>query len=167
MNRSNLWRLLAAFLVLVPGAATALTSDRDQPISIEANTVDIDDRNDISTYSGDVQVKQGTMRLFADTVVLYGLREPSRITAEGSPVRFWQRPDDQNEDVRGEAMRLEYIIADDKLFLYEKAMIWQGENSFGSDRIEYDVNRELVRAGDREDRGKRVTVVIQPRKSDE
>ena len=167
MFRSSSWRVVLAVLVLAPGVTAALTSDRDQPISIEADTVDIDDRNDISVYQGDVRVTQGTMRLLADTVTLYGLREPSRITAEGAPVRFWQRPDDQDEDVRGEALRLEYNIIDEKLFLFEKAKIWQGENTFGSERIEYDVTRELVRAGDRQDRRKRVTVVIQPRKSDE
>ena len=167
MYRISPWRVLLAVLVLAPGVTAALTSDRDQPISIEADTVDIDDRNDISVYQGDVRVTQGTMRLLADTVTLYGLREPSRITAEGAPVRFWQRPDDQDEDVRGEALRLEYNIIDEKLFLFEKAKIWQGDNTFGSNQIEYDVKRELVRAGDRQDRRKRVTVVIQPRKSDE
>ena len=167
MNATERLRPYLLCLLLLPGTAAALSTDRDQPISIEADTVDIDDRNDISVYRGDVRVMQGTMRLFADTLTLYGLREPAKIVAEGAPVRFLQRPDEQDKDIRGEALRLEYLIPDDKLFLYDNAKIWQGDNTFASHRIEYDVNRELVRAGDREARGQRVKVLIQPRKSED
>lgn len=166
MNPARLFWML--WLLALPlGQPSALEADRDQPINIEADTVDIDERNDTSVYRGDVVVTQGSMTLRADVVTLDGLRDPSKITAEGQPVKFRQLPDGDGEEVRGEAQRLEYLVPDDKLFLFDQAKIWQGENSFGSDRIEYDVERELVRAGDRNDRGKRVKVIIQPRKDEE
>lgn len=167
MNRIKGWPGYLAWLLLCPAIVAALSPDRDQPIAIEANAVDIDERNDISIYSGDVRVTQGGMQLFADTLTLYGLREPNKIAAEGAPVRFQQHREDREQDVHGEAKRVEYHIPDEKLYLYDDARIWQGENSFGSDRIEYDVERELVRAGDRNDRAKRVKVLILPRQSDE
>ncbi len=163
---------LGAFLciLMMPGLAAALSTDRDQPIYIESDTADIDDSKDTSIYRGEVRLTQGTIHLSADELTIYGLRDPEKIVAVGEPVRFRQRPDNKDEDVHGEALRVEYITADDKVYLFEKAKLSFEDNTFASHRIEYDVNKSLVQAGESAPEGERasgserVKVRIQPKK---
>ena len=83
------WRnlLLAVVLCLGPGAAWALSSDKDQPVLVEADSADIDDAKNMSVYSGNVEIQQGSLRILADKVTVYHEeRKPQRIVAEGQPV---------------------------------------------------------------------------------
>lgn len=163
MNLRNLI-LCWAWVWLTPSVATALSSDRDQPIHIEADSVTIDDRSGLSTYQGNVELRQGSMHLSAQRITVFGLRSPTKIVAEGDPVRFRQRPDGKGQDARGEASRLEYLTDQNKLMLLGKAKLSQGDNVFQSHRIEYDVSRARVRAGEKSPGSERVRVTLQPSK---
>ena len=54
---------LLALLPLAP--AYALSTDKDQPIHVEANSVEIDDRKGISIYQGDGDDKHGSINMTA------------------------------------------------------------------------------------------------------
>ena len=51
-------------------AAFALESDRNQPIQIEADQGSLDQKNQNTTFSGNVIVKQGSMYIQAGTVAV-------------------------------------------------------------------------------------------------
>ena len=57
-HRASQHWLLFALLLLVPTLALALESDKDQPIQIEADSVDIDEGKNTSTYKGNVELTQ-------------------------------------------------------------------------------------------------------------
>lgn len=50
---------------------TGLQLRGDQPIAIESNQLDIDDRNTVATFSGNVSVKQGEVQLSAGKLIVY------------------------------------------------------------------------------------------------
>ena len=128
---------LALTLMLTSGIAWALESDRDQPIQLAADYADIDESKGISVYKGDVDLRQGTMRLQADVVTVYHVdRKPNRMVAEGGPVKFQQQSEDGA--VRGEARRAEYEVNTENLVLIGNALVVQGQDSMRSDRIVYD-----------------------------
>jgi lipopolysaccharide export system protein LptA len=125
---------------------SALESDRDQPIELTADSVDIDEGKGISIYRGDVDLRQGTIRVLADVITVHlESRRPSKIVAEGRPVKFRQQS--ENGPVRGEALRVEYAIDSEDLVLIGDAVLVQNNDSMRSDRITYDRERAVVKAG--------------------
>ncbi len=140
-----------------------LESDSKQPIYIEANSVTFDDKKGESIYIGDVRVVQGSMQLYADHLVVYSIdRKTDKIIATGNPLRFQQTPVEGKSDIHGESLRAEYYAADNRLILLQQALIWQGDNTYASERIEYDHNNDIVRAGQKSSGAKRVHVRLQP-----
>lgn len=159
---------LALLGMLAPLAAQALSSDRDQPINIEADSADIDDKQGVSVYQGNVVMTQGSMRLSGDVVTVYSPnRELQKAVAEGAPARFKQRPDNKDEDMRAQAQRMEYYADSGKLILLEGAHVWQEKDEFSGNRIEYDTRRDVVTARKAASGKERVQITIQPKKKAE
>ena len=153
---------LLALLPLAP--AYALSTDKDQPIHVEANSVEIDDRKGISIYQGDVDVKQGSIHMTADKVTVYQTdRRTDLIKAVGRPVRFQQRTD-KDQTVKGRAREVEYRVGGEELVLTGDARLSQGEDNFSSDRIIYDRKNARVKAGASAKGSERVRITITPGK---
>ncbi|MDL2424869.1 lipopolysaccharide transport periplasmic protein LptA, partial [Pseudomonas sp. BAgro211] len=51
-------------------AAWALPTDREQPIRVQADSAELDDKQGVAVYRGDVVVTQGSMKLTGNTVTL-------------------------------------------------------------------------------------------------
>ena len=144
-SRCTALALLAPFLLLC-GTVAALESDRNQPIELAADSVDIDEGKGMSVYRGDVDLRQGTMRLRADVVTVHQRdRKPAKIVAEGRPVKFEQQS--KKGPVKGRAHRVEYQVDSENLTLAGDAVLIQGKDSMRSDRIVYDRVRAVVKAG--------------------
>jgi lipopolysaccharide export system protein LptA len=156
-----------ALFVLAIGTGSeqsrALSSDKDQPIELEADGVELDEGRGVSVYRGNVVLNQGTMRLNADrlTVTHTGTR-PTKIVAEGRPVRFRQLPDDSKEFVYGRAQRAEYSVDSEELVLIGDARLEQGKDSFQSDRIVYNRIKSRIKAGAAAEGKERVKITITP-----
>lgn len=160
-----------ALALLLPAYGWALSSDRDQPMRIEADRLDIDDAKGVSVYRGNVIVRQGTLELRADELRAYraagGRRTLERIVANGKPATFKQRPDGAQEDIHGSATQLEYHLAAERLILQGTAHLQQAGDEFSSNRIEYEVGIQQVKAAQGAGGEERVQVTIQPRRSGE
>lgn len=180
MSRRSIDLLLLALLCLpgqlcLPGLASALESDRQQPIRIQADRVELDNRRGISSYTGHVAVDQGSLHVEADRLVVYRQGEAlARIEADGEPVRFRQRPDNATEDIAGSARHIEYRAADNLIVLQGAASVQKGGDHFSGERIEYDTRHAVVNASGKgtpesangTDTGSgdgRVHAIIQPR----
>jgi lipopolysaccharide export system protein LptA len=143
----------------------ALSSDKQKPVEVEADSFNLDDSKKITVYSGNVIITQGSMEIMADKVTIYGARGTTdKVIAIGKPVKFKQQPDGNQALTRGEAKRFEYLVSKDTLILVDKATLWQGGNTFSSDRIVYDSKRSIVKAGDKKSGSKRVKIILQPAK---
>ncbi|RMD68567.1 MAG: lipopolysaccharide transport periplasmic protein LptA [Gammaproteobacteria bacterium] len=152
-------RYLSLLLFLLPLVSHG--GDRDQPIHVEADRVEIDDKRGLSVYTGHVKVTQGRIVLEAAKVTLYHPhRRLQRVVAEGNPARYRQ-PLGKGE-LRAEAKRIDYRMKEQKLVLTGGARLWQQGNTFASELIEYDLARDIVHArGGKPGKG-RVEVTIQP-----
>ena len=134
--------------LLASVAASALSTDKEQPIEIEADFAEIDDRAGVAIYKGDVVATQGSIRLTGDTLTIRFTDddELNEVLLEGEPARFRQRPDDRDVDTIGEARRIEYHSLDESLLLIENAKVTQGGKLFLGHRIDYDTKRNVLRA---------------------
>lgn len=153
-------RLSLLVLMLLCAPLQALESDRSQPIELTADSVDIDEGKGLSIYRGDVDLRQGSMRVLADVVTVHQKeRKPSQIVAEGRPVKFRQQSEEG--PVRGEARRVEYAVGSENLVLIGDAVLMQNNDTMRSDRIVYDRVKSVVKAGAAAQGKQRVRISIE------
>jgi len=104
------------------------------------------------------------MRILADEVLVHHRpnRQPEKIIAIGKPARYRQMLDDDPQEVRGRALRMEYEANTEELTLIDEAVLTRGEDRFASDRIVYNRNTERVTAGTSAQGRERVRIRIEP-----
>ena len=140
----------AAVLLWLVGFATAsaLTTDSEQPIQVEADFVELDEGTGITVYKGNVIVTQGSIRMTGDqlTVNFTDDQELKDAYLEGRPAYFKQRPDNKDYDTEGEARQIEYHARESLLYLIEAAKLTQGPKLFSGHRITYDTERSILTA---------------------
>lgn len=152
--------LLAA--LLAAASAQALKEDEEQPLYLEADSAELDDKRSLSVYTGNVFFRQGSLEIRADQVTVHHFpdRRPERIIAVGQPAKYRQEVEGEEEEVRGEALRMEYETASDEITFIDEAVLIQGEDTFRSDRIVYDRAAAVVKAGALVEGRERVKIFI-------
>lgn len=161
MYRVNL--PFALVLSFISPSLLALQSDRDQPINLQADRVEINEKQATSLYQGHVHLQQGSLKILADEVnVQMKAGHIDVIIIRGSPASFEQRPDRQDEVVRSHADYMEYYAAQERLLLKTNAEVMQGKNLFRGDHIEYDTRNSVVKAHKDPGSDSRVHAIIQP-----
>jgi len=137
--------LLSLLLSGFSGQVKAEAADRDKPIDLEADSVKVDDSKQISTYSGNVILTQGTLIIRADKLIV---REDQggfqHSTSLGNPTTFKQKMEGKNAYMEGSAQRIEYDGRMDKVQLFTKAWVKRGEDIVHGDYIMYDANAEYA-----------------------
>lgn len=161
--------LLGAWLCLAPGLSTALESDSNQPINIEADAATYNEAKGETIYTGNVHTTQGSLDVIADKMIVYQKSgKTEKIVAFGKPAKLKQTPEPGKPDWHGLGQRAEYFPDTGILVLYDNALAWQGEKAdtsdrVASDRIEYDSRNSVMKAGTPSaGGGRRVHVTLQP-----
>jgi len=154
----------ALLLVLTSFSSYDLESDSEQPITIDSNTATYDDVAATSTYTGNVISIQGSIQVNSDKLVVY-LKdgEAEKLVFTGKRAKFKQTPSEGGEDITGEALTGEYYPKKNLLILINEATVWQGNGTYSSNYIEYDIKTSLVKAGEKSSDSKRVHVILKPK----
>jgi len=157
-------RLLFLLLVLLHSQSLmALQSDKSSPILIEADQVDMSDKSGISTYTGNVKLTQGSIRISADNIIVFTTNNKlQRLIATGSPATFKQKPDEKSNDVEARAFHVEYSTNTGVLTLQQDALLQQGSNLFSGHKIEYDTLNDIMSARSEKNKKQRIQAIIQP-----
>jgi lipopolysaccharide export system protein LptA len=157
-------RLPALLLVCLPALAHGLASDRDQPITIEADSASFKGKEGISIYQGNVYLNQGTLKLHGDTMTVYTRDDHiEKAVLTGNPATSVQRPDGQDVDQHAEARRMEYQADAGLMILTGAARVWQSDGKeLRSEKIIYDITRNTANAGSSTG-SDRVHITLQPK----
>ena len=160
--------LFLILLATLPGAALALSTDRDQPVHIEADRGELDDVKGVTIYEGRVVVTQGSIKITGDRVVLHydDQRDISRAEAVGKPATYQQLSDGESEPLKARALRMDYQVKDGVIDLYDDASVVQTGNSLFGSRITYDTVNERVKASRSGSGEDRVRVILTPKAKD-
>lgn len=164
-----------AFAIGLAGLASlpalAEKADRDKPVNIEADRVDLDDAKKEATFEGNVTLSQGTLQIKADRIIVkqdasgfqYGI-------AFGKPAYFRQKREGFEEYIEGYGERLEYDGKLDKMQMFTQARIQRGGDEVRGDYISYNAVTEFFQvigggksAGTAGNPQGRVRAVIQPK----
>ncbi len=156
--------VLLLTLLVVDSNVYALNSDRTEPIKISADTVDVNQKNGVTRYAGNVKLIQGTLHINADEIVVrYRAGNIETVSATGAPVTLRQRLDRQNENIFASAARLQYHALKNEVDLFDQVAVRRGGDELHSEVAHYDIEKEEVSARG-ENTQTRVYTILQPTK---
>lgn len=153
---------LAGVLLATSSMALALTGDTDKPIHIESDQQSLDMQGNVVTFTGNVVVTQGTIKINADKVVVTrpgGEEGKEIIDGFGKPATFYQMQDN-GKPVKGHGEKMRYELQKDFVTLTGNAYLEQLDSNITGDKITYLVKEQKMQATS--EKGNRVTTVLVP-----
>ncbi|MBA1271933.1 lipopolysaccharide transport periplasmic protein LptA [Stutzerimonas azotifigens] len=152
----------------------ALPEDRNQPIRVQADSAELDDRQGVAVYRGDVVITQGSMKITGNTVTITQNQngDVEVFTAVGRPAYYEQKPAADKQIVQAYGLTIQYFASNERIVLLDQARVVQEGNTFEGEKIVYDTQRQIVNAGrasgaEVSTPRPRVDMVIQPRKREQ
>lgn len=140
--------LCAAALMLCAPACLAERADRDKPMHLEADQVLIDDAQQISTFTGNVRMTQGTMLIRGDKIVVVQDAEGFKHgTAYGRTASFRQKREGLDEYVEGYGERIEYDTRAETVDFYIQARLKRELDEVRGEHITYSAKTEIFQVG--------------------
>jgi len=135
---------LFALMMLVASATQA--HKLAQPLSVRADTIQLDQRTGLSLYQGHVRLVQDGLTIHAKEVRVHSLHgQVLTITAKGSPVRMTDRKTG-GLPLFGQARELRFEAAPDEVTLTGGVVFRQGPNILHGHIIHYHVRSEQITA---------------------
>lgn len=161
-------RLTLALLISLSTQLHALPDDEFQQIKIQADGFVQDEKQQLTTYQGNVIIEQGSLRIEANTIIIKNGKDQSveNMIAHGKPARFQQQPSQDKGIVFAEANKIEYNTGGGKIELTGNARLNQDESKVSSEYIVYLTNEQVFKAKQLDSTVKpsRVEVIIPARK---
>lgn len=136
-------------LALASSSAWALPTDREQPIRVQADSAELDDKQGVAVYRGDVVITQGTLKITGDTVTITQDKngDIEVFTSVGKPAYYEQKPSADKQIVKAYGLTIQYFAANERIVLIDQAKVIQEGNTFEGEKIVYDTQRQIVNAG--------------------
>ena len=148
--------------LLFSTSSWALSTDTEQPIHINSNSQSFDMQSNQVTFLGNVTLKQGSINIFADKLVVtrpQGEEGREILEAYGSPARFSQLTDD-GKTLEGRSNKLRYELEKEYLKMTNNAELTQDDSVIKGKEITYNMQtQKLIADGGKNDR---VTTILQP-----
>ena len=160
--KTKIRALLIVPLLGLAGGGLALEEDRRQPIQIESDRAERDEKAGTTIYMGNVELVQGSLKMLADRLEIYTLKgnQLERVVAYGKPAYVEQKPEPDKAVVKARGEIIRYFVAEERIQLEKNASIDQEGAMVKSNIIDYFIKDEIVKASGSEER---VKVVIPPR----
>ena len=157
-------KLLILLMVFVTSLVLALPEDTKEPIEIEAQTVAVDETTGFNEFSGDAEVRQGSLLLLAELIQVQTKNEKViSMLAKGSlekPAKYIQNQENQARFVEATATLITYDVDEGMILLVGNAHLIQGFDSFSGDKLSYDIDNNRVIVKGSEDGTERVKFKI-------
>src|SRR3989338_4838179 len=141
--------LLSLSAAFTSAGTWALPTDREQPIRVQADSAELDDKQGVAVYRGDVVITQGTLKITGETVTITQDKngEIEVFTSVGKPAYYEQKPSADKQIVKAYGLTIQYFAANERIVLIDQAKVIQEGNTFEGEKIVYDTQRQIVNAG--------------------
>jgi lipopolysaccharide export system protein LptA len=152
-------------LIIVSRSAFALEDDKNQPVSVQADSVSIDNKEGKSQYEGNVSVQNGSTHLTAAKAVVYTTKENSikEAIAYGAgkvQAHYSTITDPKKPELNAYADTIQIFPDKHIVYLIGNAKVSQGDDFYQAPRIEY--NSETQHVFSPQSAHGRTTIVIHP-----
>lgn len=154
--------LIIGTLLAISVPAMALKDDTQQPIVVNSEKQSLDLEKNVTTFTQNVVIKQGSIDIRADKVIVTRPGGDSKkivIEAFGNPVTFYQLQDD-GKPIKGRGEKMTYEMDKELMTLTGKAYLEQLDSNITGDKITYLVPTQQMEAFS--GKGKQVTTVLLP-----
>jgi len=149
--------------LLISFSAWAEKADREQPLHIESDRLNVDDARRVSTFEGKVLLTQGTLRFTADKLVVTEDAAGHQFcVATGHTATFRQKREGADEYVEGYGERIEYNTANEAVDFYTNARVKRNLDEVRGNHITYSTLTEVFKVTSTPESG-RVHATIQPK----
>lgn len=157
--------LIFGVILACSGSVQALSSDSDEAIEVEADSLEIREEDNISVYTGNVKLTQGSMSITSDRLIIHfnADNELTLMEMSGSPARFRQI-DNNDQEMRGQARQINYVETDDTLELIEDARFDRAGDTIEGNLIRINTETNSIQAGS-SDSDQRVKMLIKPKQT--
>lgn len=169
-NRLLLTALLSpAFLLLWAPSSFAERADHDMPIKLEADQVLIDDAQQVSTFTGNVRLSQGSLLIRGDKIVVMQDKNGFKhATAYGKTANFRQKREGLDGYVEGYGERIDYDTQAETFDIRIQARLNRDQDEVRGEHITYNAKTETFQvSGSSASSGdappQRVRAVLQPK----
>lgn len=164
--------------LLAGTAAHAEKADSTKPTNVEANKMEYDDVKQLNTFTGNVILTRGTIRMTSARMIVRqdpeGYQFVTMYAPAGGLATFRQKRDGGNDQwIEGKAERIEYDDKTEIMKLFVRAEMRRLENGKSTDEVQgeyisYDTRAEFFTVhntsdGSSKEGGSRIKAVIQPR----
>ena len=138
---------LALALLAATGGAGARSSDRNQPMDIEAARSDCGlGENATCTFTGNATITQGTLRIVAEkAVVVQVAGKPSRAQFSGG-VTLQQEMDD-GDRIDARSANVDYDMRNEVIVFTGNVTITQNRGSLAGERVVYNLKTGQLESG--------------------
>jgi lipopolysaccharide export system protein LptA len=155
--------LITIFGLVICVESSAKAKDFNDPIIIESDSAERNEKTGLTQYKGNVVIQQGSMVIDANEVtVFYESEDVSHIRCEGKPASF-QQSDQSGDRVLARAETIEYDPSTELVNLKTNASLSHNGTQIKGDSINYDIRNESWKAkGDNQSTQKRIQLVIPP-----
>jgi lipopolysaccharide export system protein LptA len=166
LSRRSRLGFRAAVLALLGSALAmpcmALPDDRQQPISIESDYAERNEKTGRTVYRGNVVISQGSVLIEAEEITLHVENSKiSRIECTGKPASYQQKTALEGPTMIARADNIDYLPSTNKLALKHNAMLTRDGTIIKGDSIDYDIDKQTWKAkGDNQGQQKRIQLVI-------
>jgi len=133
---------LIALFLLFSGATTAYCSNA--PIHIEANRMTSIEKSNSVIFTGDVDAKQGDIRIRSDKMTVYYTSKDKKVKkGEKKPTQQVEKlvclgnVEITRSEWLGTAKRMIYLARKRQVILTDNAKAWQGQNMVSGEKIIY------------------------------
>lgn len=153
--------LLALSLLIIAQSVYALKNDSKQAIDISADSLEMNESKHFSTYSGNVTLKQGSLNIKSESLILYfdANNELDYMEMTGKPAQLKQQSEDKKW-MKGSANHIIYKDKESLLTLSDDAKFSSGREFLTSNFISINTDNKRVQAGGE---NSRVHIKIMPR----
>ena len=129
-------KIITVLVLLLPLQLFALADDGEQPINVEADSLEVRDQENISIYTGNVRLNQGSLEFRCDRLTLHFDDQKELVLMEmsGAPATFRQL-DDEQQELNGQAEQLQYRQMESILVLSGNARFSHNGDTIESNRI--------------------------------
>lgn len=162
--------LLGAVLLVYAATGFAERADHAKPVHLESDQVRIDDANQVSVFTGNVVLTQGTLTIRGDKIVVVQDKSGFKHgTATGNLASFRQKREGLDEYVEGYGQRIEYDTGSEIMEIFGRGRVKRGQDDVRGEHITYNSKTEIFQVNSAPGQqapvaGKgRVRAVIQPK----
>jgi len=165
INRSfpNLARVcLTTCLFCLTTTLMALESDRQEPLEVSANSTDGTLGDGVTTLRGNVEIRQGTLRIKADEAEVKKVDgRVGSVTFRGQPAFLEQEIEEQGL-VQATANIIDYQVASGLVTLSGSADVKHPQYQISGDVLTYDLNIQHFQGSSDENGNGRIHILLDP-----